>query len=109
VDEMTGYRAHVAAKEKDLCVRLGLEGAVRLESYVLVVFYVVVASLSLFNLTYLMLFLTLAPAFKIVKYLGDKQDRFRFIRPVFETLKVAVGTEVLIILALSAQTALTYL
>jgi len=109
VDEMTGYRAHVAAKEKDLCVLFGLEGAVRLESYVLVVFYVVVASLLLFNLTYLMLFLTLVPAFKIVKFLGDKRDRFRFVRPVFETLKVAIGTEILVILALSAQTVLTYL
>lgn len=109
VDEMTGYQAHVAASEKDLCVRLGLEGAVRLASYVLVVFYIVAAGLLLFSLTYFILFLTLISAFRIVRFLGDKQDRFRFVRPVFETLKVAVGTEILIILALSAQNVLTYL
>jgi len=109
VDEMTGYEAHVAAKEKDLAVRLGLEGTVKFVSYVLVAFFVVIGSLLLFNLTYILLFLNLVPAFRIVKFLTNKQDMFRFIRPVFQTLAMAMGTEILVILALSVRSALTYL
>lgn len=109
VDQMTGYEAHVAAKEKDLSVRLGLEGTVRFVSYVVGAYFVVVGSLLIFDLTYLLLLLGLVPALRIIKFLGNKQDVFRFIRPVFQTLALAVGTEILVILALSVQSALTYL
>jgi len=109
VDETNGYEAHVAAGEKDLCVRLGLEGAVRLVTYLVIVYFVVVGSLLLFDLTYVILFLNLVPAARLVRYLGNKSDAFRFIRPVFQTLALAIGTEILVIIALTARTALTYL
>jgi len=109
VDEMTGYEAHLKAGEKDLCVRLGLEGAVRLVPYLLIVLYALAAMLLLYSVTYALLFLTVMTSVKIVRYLRAVDDRFRFVRPVFETMKLAVGTEILVILALIAQTAWTYL
>ncbi len=109
VDQTNGYDAHVAAGEKDLSVRLGLEGVVRLVSVLLFVYFVIVGLLLLFSLAYLVLFLNLVPASRIVKMLGNKTDAFRFIRPVPQTLALAIGGEVLVIIALTGRSVLTSL
>lgn len=110
VDEMNGYKSHVRAGEKDLCVRLGLNRAVKLVIGVMVMLYAIIGSLTLFfDLTYAVMFLSLPLAYRAGKFLNDEADPFRFVRPVFYTFSLAFSNELLIILALTAQTALTYL
>lgn len=108
VDEMTGYEAHVKSEERNLCVILGLEKVVDLIAVLLVALYILVGVLLYFDLTYAVLFLTIPAAMRTVRYLRNKDDEFRLVRPVPEIFKVAVGTEILIIIALIARTALTF-
>lgn len=108
VDEMTGYEAHVKSEERNLCVILGLEKVVDLIAVLLVALYILIGVLLYFDLTYAVLFLTIPAAMRTVRYLRNKDDEFRLVRPVPEIFKVAVGTEILIIIALIARTALTF-
>jgi len=109
VDEMNGYEIHVSHGEKDLAVRFGLEGAITIVRVLIVVLYVVIIALAVLNLTYALMLLTAPVAYKIAKILADKNDKFRFVRPIFNMFMLAAGNEALIIIALTAQTALTYL
>jgi len=109
VDEMNGYDIHVSHGEKDLAVRFGLEGAIAIVRVLIVVLYVVVIALAVLNWTYALMMLTAPVAYKITKILADKKDKFRFVRPIFNTFMLAAGNEAMIIIALTAQTALTYL
>jgi 1,4-dihydroxy-2-naphthoate octaprenyltransferase len=108
VDEMTGYEAHVKAKERNLCVILGLEKVVDLIAVLLIALYILIGVLLYFDLTYAVLFLTVPAAMRTVRYLRKKDDELRLVRPVPEIFKVAVGTEILIVIALIARTALTF-
>jgi len=107
VDEMTGYEAHLKAGEKDLCVIMGLERAVGLVTALLVVLYITAGVLVLLDATYVLLFLTVPTAVRVVLYLRNRGDELRFIRPVPEIFKVAVKTEILIVISLIVRTALT--
>ncbi len=107
VDEMTGYEAHLKTGEKDLCVIMGLERAVGLVTTLLVVLYITAGVLVLLDATYVLLFLTVPTAVRVVLYLRNRGDELRFIRPVPEIFKVAVKTEILVIISLIVRTALT--
>jgi len=107
VDEMTGYEAHLKAGEKDLCVIMGLERAVGLVTALLVMLYITAGVLVLLDATYVLLFLTVPTAVRVVLYLRNRGDELRFIRPVPEIFKVAVKTEILIVISLIVRTALT--
>ena len=109
VDEMTGYDAHLSSGEKDLCVILGLERAVGLVIVLLVTLYIIVGIMTVLEPTFILIFLTIPSAIKVVRYLREFDDELRFVRPVPEIFKVAVGTELLAIIALIARTALTSL
>jgi len=107
VDEMTGYEAHLRARERDLCVMLGLDGTVKLVAVLLVLLYVTVGFLALLDVVFLLLFLTIPIALRVLRHLKRKEDPLRLVRPVPEIFKVAIGTEVLVIIALIARTVLT--
>lgn len=108
VDEMSGYEAHLRLGEMDICVILGLERAVELVALLLAVLFIISATLLWFDLTYLLLLLGIPQALRTVGTLRRQEDRFRFIRAAPEVMKVAVAHMVLIILALTAQTFLTF-
>jgi 1,4-dihydroxy-2-naphthoate octaprenyltransferase len=108
VDEMTGLDAHEKAGERNLCVIYGLEKVTRMVEVLLVLLYVLIGSLLVFDLTYIVVFLTLPAAVRTVRYLRDRNDELRLVRPVPEILKVAVGTEILVVIALIARNVLTF-
>ncbi|MFP4169906.1 MAG: prenyltransferase [Methanomassiliicoccales archaeon] len=108
VDQMTGYEAHLATGEKDLSVILGIDSAAKVVSFLLPANYLLSALLALYHPAYLLLFLTLPAAIKTIRFLGDREDRFRVLRPVPEIFKVAVGNQLLIVLSLTVQTFWTF-
>ena len=108
VDEMTGYEAHKKSGERNLCVIFGLEKVVRIIEVLLILLYLLVAILLVFDLTYIVVFLTMPAAVRTVRYLKDRDDELRLVRPVPEILKVAVGTEILVVIALIVRTVLTF-
>jgi len=107
VDEMSGLEAHLASGEKDLVVRYGIDGATNIVAGILVVLYLVDALLLLFSLTYVLLFLTMPFAARIVRQLRNAADELRVMRPVLDALKLALLDAVLIVISLSMQTVLT--
>ena len=107
VDETSGYEAHLKAGEKDVCVRFGLENAVRIVTGTLVIVYALSLLLSAFDYAYLLLFLSLPFAVKTVTYLNDRKDQFRFVRPAPEVFKFVFAHQLLIIVSLIVQTVLT--
>jgi len=107
VDETTGYEAHLSSGERNLCVILGMEKVIDLVAVLLASLYVLSAVLLFYDLTYALLFLTLPVGMRTVRYLRNREDRFRFVRSVPEILKVAIGTELMIILAVIVRTVLT--
>jgi 1,4-dihydroxy-2-naphthoate octaprenyltransferase len=102
VDQMSGYEAHKSAGEKDFSVRFGREGAAKITLGCLVVMYALVAVLTIaFSWTYVLLFLTLPLALRMRKIFLDQQDKFRWIRPTPEMLKLAVGHEILLVVVIA--------
>ncbi len=102
VDQMSGYDAHKAAGEKDFSVRFGQEGSARITVWLLAVMYVLCGALAvLFGLQYLVLFLTLPVAVRMAKMFQAKEDKFRWVRPVPEMLKIATGHEILVVMAIA--------
>jgi 1,4-dihydroxy-2-naphthoate octaprenyltransferase len=102
VDQLSGYEAHKAAGEKDFSVRFGQEGSARLTVWLLGVMYVLCGILVIFHgLNYLVLFLTLPVAFRMAKMFQAKEDKFRWLRPVPEMLKIASGHEILVVAAIA--------
>ena len=102
VDQMSGYDAHKAAGEKDFSVRFGQEGSARITVWLLGVMYVLCGALVvLFGLHYLVLFLTLPVAVRMAKMFQAKGDKFRWVRPVPEMLKIATGHEILVVVAVA--------
>lgn len=108
VDEMTGFEAHKKSGERNLCVIFGLEKVVRIIEVLLVLLYLLIGMLLFFDLTYIVVFLTVPAAVKTVRYLENRDDELRLVKPVPEILKVAVGIEILVVIALIARNALTF-
>lgn len=107
VDEMSGYEAHLKAGEKDVCVRFGLENAVRIVTGMLVMVYTFSLLLLLYDFTYLLILLSLPFAVRTATYLNDKKDRFRFVRPAPEVFRFVFVLQLLVIVSLIVQTVLT--
>lgn len=107
VDEMSGYDAHVQMGEKNLCVMFGIDGAARIVTVLIAVLYFLCFILLPFDITYFLLFMTLPNAVRTVRYLRNRTDRLRVIRPVPEIFKMAVGIEILVIISMIVRTALT--
>jgi 1,4-dihydroxy-2-naphthoate octaprenyltransferase len=102
VDQMSGYEAHLAAGEKDLSVRFGQEGAARITISLLIVVYALnVVLVIFFDLSFVLLFLTIPLALRMGKGFKDRDDKYRWIRHVPNMLKIATGQELLIALSIA--------
>jgi len=108
VDQMSGYEAHVKGGEKDWCVRLGLERAVDAVGVLLVVLYGLCLSLIYFDMLYVLLLLTVPMARELMRGLRTKDDKLRFIRPAPQMLKMALGTQMLLVISLIVQSVLPW-
>lgn len=108
VDEMSGREAHKAAGERDLVVRLGIDGATSVMTGAMVCMYALCAVLVYINWTYVLLFLTIPLSFKAIRYLRQKKDEFWMIRPVLEVFKLALAHTFLVVVILTLQSAVTF-
>lgn len=108
VDSMSGQEAHIAAGEKSISVMLGLDGMVPVIKAVQVVAYIIVAVMVLFfDITYVLLFLTLPIAIKGWKILKEKKQYWEvMMAPV--TFVIAFLTELLFIIIQVIQIYFTY-
>jgi len=108
IDEMSGLEAHIRAGEKDLVVRFGLDKATTIVTGLLVLMYALCSFLLFYSLAYLLLFLTIPFSVAMVRHLKDRSDKFHLVRPVLDTLKLATAHVILFVIALSMQSALTF-
>jgi 1,4-dihydroxy-2-naphthoate octaprenyltransferase len=108
VDEMSGKEAHIAAGEKDLVVRFGVDKVTNLLIGILVVMYGLILILTYHNLTFALLFLTIPFGVSMIKHLRNKEDKFREMRPVFDALRLSLVQAALVVISLSMQTVLTF-
>jgi 1,4-dihydroxy-2-naphthoate octaprenyltransferase len=108
VDAMSGYESHLKHGEKDLAVRMGgLEEAVPVVKVWLVLFYVLVASMLLFDLVHALLLLTLPISKKAWDIMSAKEDLWNVrIAPLF--FGVALTTQILFLLTLIVRTFLSF-
>ncbi len=107
VDEMSGREAHIAAGEKDLVVRFGVDNVTSILIGILAVLYGLVFVLIFYNLTFVLLFLTLPFAASMIGHLKNKEDKFRVMRPVLDALRLSLVQALLVIISLCMQTVLT--
>ena len=108
VDEMSGREAHIAAGEKDLVVRFGVDKVTNLLIGILAVMYGLAFMLSYHNLTFALLFLTLPFSAIMIRHLKNKQDKFREMRPVLDALRLSLFQALLVVISLSMQTVWTF-
>jgi 1,4-dihydroxy-2-naphthoate polyprenyltransferase len=102
VDQMSGYEAHKSAGEKDFSVRFGLEGAANVVIYCLAIIYAVDICLTLlFGIGYAVLLLTLPVTKGLIKIFRDKNDKYKWIRPVPIMLKIVMSQMLLTVIALT--------
>ncbi|MDR1690982.1 MAG: prenyltransferase [Candidatus Methanoplasma sp.] len=97
VDSMSGQDAHIAAGERSISVIMGLDGMIPLIKAVIVAGYVVAGAMLYFDLTYLLLFLTLPLAAAGWKNLNRKEQYWE-IRMAPVMFLTAFLTEILFII-----------
>ena len=107
VDEMSGREAHIAAGEKDLVVRFGVDKVTNILIGILAVMYGLAFILTYHNLTFALLFLTLPFSAIMIRHLKNKQDKFREMRPVLDALRLSLFQALLVVISLSMQTVWT--
>ena len=107
VDEMSGREAHIAAGEKDLVVRFGVDKVTNILIGILAVMYGLAFLLTYHNLTFALLFLTLPFSAIMIRHLKNKQDKFREMRPVLDALRLSLFQALLVVISLSMQTVWT--
>jgi 1,4-dihydroxy-2-naphthoate octaprenyltransferase len=101
VDQMSGYEAHKAAGEKDFSVRFGLEGAANLVIYFLAIMYAIdICLVLLYGVGFALLLLTIPVTKELIRIFRDKDDKYRWIRPVPTMLKIAMGQMLLLVISL---------
>lgn len=108
VDSMSGYESHLKHGEKDLAVRMGgLEKAVPVVKVWQVLFYLLTASMLLFDLVYALLLLSLPISMKAWGILNAKDEFWNIrIAPLF--FGVALTTQILFIITLIVQTFVSF-
>jgi len=107
VDEMSGREAHIAAGEKDLVVRFGVDRVTNILIGILAVMYGLAFVLAYHNLTFALLFLTIPFGVSMIRHLRNKEDKFREMRPVLDALRLSLVQAILVVISLSMQTVLT--
>jgi 1,4-dihydroxy-2-naphthoate polyprenyltransferase len=107
-DEAPGYASHIRKGEKNLLVRFGLNNLPRIESIIVVLLYIFAGLAALTEPFLVILFLTLPLPIRAIRMLKTI-DRLQYWRPIPQFLKLAVGIELLAIIALIARTVWTSL
>jgi 1,4-dihydroxy-2-naphthoate octaprenyltransferase len=107
VDEISGREAHIAAGEKDLVVRFGVDRVTNILVGMLAVMYGLALVLAYHNLTFALLFLSLPFGVSMIRHLRDQEDKFREMRPVLDALRLSLVQAILVVISLSMQTVLT--
>lgn len=108
VDAMSGYESHLKHGEKDLAVRMGgLEQAIPVVKAFQVLFYVLVASMMLFDLLYAVLLLTL-PLTRTVWSIMDAKEDLWNVRIAPLLFGVALSTELLFIVISTVRTFVSF-
>lgn len=107
VDEMSGKEAHIAAGEKDLVVRFGVDKVTSILIGILALMYGLILVLVSYDLTFALLLLTLPFAVSMIRHLRDKEDKFREMRPVLDALRLSLVQAILVVISLSMQTVWT--
>jgi 1,4-dihydroxy-2-naphthoate octaprenyltransferase len=107
VDEMSGREAHIAAGEKDLVVRFGVDKVTSILIGVMAIMYGLIFILAYQNLTFALLFLTVPFGVNMIRRLKNKGDKFREMRPVLDALRLSLIQAILVVISLSMQTVWT--
>ena len=81
IDSLSGHEAHIANNEKNIAVRIGLDGTVKVAKVFIVVAYILAAVMFYFNPVFVLLFLTLPLALKAWKIMMEKEEYWRFRAP----------------------------
>ena len=102
-DESPGNPAHIKMGERNLLVLIGLGNLKKLETGLLIGYYVFVAIATILVPWFVLLFLTLPIAIGAVRLL-DQKDALQYWRPIPQFLKLAVTNELLIVLVLILRT-----
>jgi 1,4-dihydroxy-2-naphthoate octaprenyltransferase len=105
-DEAPGYPSHLQKGEKNLLVRFGIGNIAKIEVVLIVMIYSFITMAILFEPFLVLLYLTIPIAIGAIRMLNT-DDRLRLWRPIPQFLKLAVGIEVLAIIALIARTVWT--
>jgi 1,4-dihydroxy-2-naphthoate octaprenyltransferase len=103
VDEMSGREAHIAAGEKDLVVRFGVDKVSSMLIGILAIMYGLIFILAYHNLTFALLFLTVPFGVNMIRRLKNKNDKFREMRPVLDALRLSLIQAILVVISLSMQ------
>ena len=106
-DSMSGQNAHIQSGEMSISVRVGLDNMHKVIKVFLVAIYIVVAMMVYFDITYVLLFLTLPLAVKAWHLLNAKTKYWEvFMAPL--TFGIAVFTQFLFVLVMIVQMFFTY-
>jgi len=107
VDSMSGQDAHIKAGEKSISVRLGLDGMIPVIRIFIIAGYIVAVIMLYFDLTYLLLFLTLPLSIGGWKLLSKREPYWEVkLAPVM--FLTAFLTEMLFIIIQVVQVFFTY-
>ena len=106
-DSMSGQDAHIQTGERSISVRVGLDNMHKVIKAMFVAVYVVVAVMLYFDVTYVLLFLTLPLVVKAWKLLNAKPKYWEvYMAPL--TFGIAVFTQFLFVIVMIIQVYFTY-
>jgi len=81
IDSLSGHEAHVANGERNIAVRIGLGGTVKIAKFFIVIVYLLACIMVYFNPVFVLLFLTLPLAAKAWKITSEKKELWRLRAP----------------------------
>ncbi|MDR0334388.1 MAG: hypothetical protein LBH69_00675, partial [Methanomassiliicoccaceae archaeon] len=81
IDSLSGHEAHVANGEKNIAVRIGIGGTVKVAKAFIVFVYILAAVMVYHNPVFVLLFMTLPLALKAWKVTTEKKDYWIFRAP----------------------------
>jgi len=82
IDSLSGHEAHLAHGEKNIAVRIGIDGTVKVAKAFMVFVYVLAVLMAVFfNPVFVLLFLTLPIALKAWRITTEKKELWRLLSP----------------------------
>ncbi len=108
IDQVSGYEAHLAVKERNLCYHLGPDQTAKVVRGVIAVTGMMTVAMIWFNAYNALLLLALLPGLKAWRDLGMRDIKLWYMRPVPKVLGIVIMLQVLFILSLTLRTVLPY-